>query len=89
MKPYTNINVTADEIVRVFSEDIDEIELQWHRDKEDRLVEAIEPTDWMIQLDNDLPVKIESVKIPAGQWHRVIKGNNDLKIRITYLSISV
>jgi hypothetical protein len=82
MKPYTNILETENEIVRVFGEDIDPIELKWHRDREDRLVESVEPTDWMIQLDNQLPEKIERVKIPAGEWHRVIKGTGELKIRI-------
>jgi hypothetical protein len=82
MKPYTNISESSSEIVRIFDENIDPIELKWHRDREDRLVEAIDPTDWMIQLDNCLPSPIDSVFIPAGEWHRVIKGSGDLKIRI-------
>jgi hypothetical protein len=82
MKPYTNIFESDHEIVRVFGEDIDPIELKWHRDREDRTVEALESTDWMMQLDNQLPVKIEKVRIPAGEWHRVIKGTGELKIRI-------
>ncbi len=82
MNPYTNISESDTEVVRIFSENVDPIELKWHRDREDRLVESMEPTDWMIQMDNQLPMKIDRVFIPAGAWHRVIKGNGDLTIKI-------
>ena len=54
MKPYKD-KLKEGFIERVFSEDIDEIELMWHRDAEDRLVEVIGDTDWMIQIDDELP----------------------------------
>lgn len=82
MIPYENISESDHEIVRVFGADVDEHELAWHRDLEDRVVEAIEPTDWMVQLDNKLPEVLTIVKIPAGVWHRVIKGSGDLKVKI-------
>ncbi len=43
----------------------DDMELVWHRDKEDRIVESVGDTDWMIQLDNDLPIPLtERTYIP-------------------------
>jgi hypothetical protein len=68
---------------RVFEADIESGEMRWHRDREDRYVEPIEPTNWMFQLENELPIKIEGrLFVPKGAWHRAIKGTGDLKIRI-------
>jgi hypothetical protein len=79
MKPYFDIS----DQVRLFSQEIDERELMWHRDEEDREIVSILKTDWKIQLENRLPSDLNSpVKIKAGEWHRVIKGNGDLKIKI-------
>ena len=52
MKPYIDIEVTDEYIIREFNENIDPIELLWHRDSTDRTVEIIGETDWKIQLDN-------------------------------------
>lgn len=83
MKPYTDLLVTDEYIIREFDENIDPIELMWHRDDENRLVEALEPTDWFIQLDNQLPVSMnQSIFIPRHMWHRVLKGTDKLKLKI-------
>jgi hypothetical protein len=83
MKPYKDIEVTNEYIIREFSENIDPIELMWHRDKEDRLVEIIEETDWKVQLENQLPTSInQPIFIPKYEWHRVIKGTGNLKLKI-------
>ena len=82
-KPYTDLEVTDDYIIREFSENIDPIELMWHRDNEDRTIEIIGKTDWKIQLDNQLPTSInDRIFIPRHLWHRVIKGNKTLKLKI-------
>lgn len=84
MKPYQEIKADNNTVTRVFDESIDPIELMWHRDQEDRLVEAIEPTDWMMQLDNELPTLIDKpIFIPRYNWHRVIKGTGTLTVKIT------
>ena len=57
--PYTDLLVTNEYIIREFDENIDPIELMWHRDDENRLVEALEATDWKIQLDNELPLSMD------------------------------
>jgi hypothetical protein len=84
MKPYLDKEVTDSYVIREFDESIDPTELMWHRDKEDRLVEAIEATDWKVQLDNQMPVLLDRpIFIPKGVWHRAIKGSSTLKIKIT------
>lgn len=83
MRPYTE-TVTDNVSTRIFSADTDEMELIWHVDAEDRLVEAIEPTDWLFQFDNELPISIDRpIFIPKETIHRVIKGTGDLKIKVT------
>ena len=81
-KPYTNLEETGNYIIRMFDDNVDPIELKWHRDREDREIECLETTDWMIQLDNELPRTIDKVVIKKGEWHRLIKGNGSLKIKI-------
>ena len=83
MTPYIDIEVTDEYIIREFNENIDSIELMWHRDDEARTVEIIGETDWKIQLDNQLPISLNSpIFIPRHEWHRVIKGTGNLKLKI-------
>ena len=82
-KPYTDLEVTDDYTLRQFDESIDPIELLWHRDDEDRVVEIVGDTDWMLQLDNSLPTSLqERIFIPRHEWHRVIKGTGILTLKI-------
>ena len=82
-KPYTDLEVTEDYTLRQFDESIDPIELLWHRDDEDRVVEIVGDTDWMLQLDNSLPTSLqERIFIPRHEWHRVIKGTGILTLKI-------
>jgi hypothetical protein len=72
--------------IRTFSNETNSDELVWHRDREDRLVESIGDTNWMIQLDNEIPKPLtERTLIPKEVYHRVIKGDGDLKVRIKKL----
>ena len=83
MRPYTDILTTDEYIIREFDENIDPIELMWHRDNENRLVETIEYTDWLFQFDNKLPISMnQSIFIPKYAWHRTIKGTGKLKLKI-------
>lgn len=87
MKPYIDSEITKNSKIRVFESNIDSGELHWHRDREDREVEILEGKGWLLQLDNQLPVEMEIGKkyfIPEGVYHRTIKGNGDLKIKITF-----
>lgn len=69
--------------IRTFDIHTTSDELIWHRDREDRIIESITNSDWLIQLDNELPKPITSpVFIPMGVYHRLIKGTGDLKIKL-------
>ena len=84
-KPYSE-KVKEGYCYRLFKSDLNSDELVWHRDREDRIVESIGDTDWMLQLDNDIPTSLtEKVSIPKNTYHRVIKGSGDLKVRIKKL----
>jgi hypothetical protein len=81
--PFQETKLSDNVFIREFSQITDSGEFMWHRDREDRIIESIEPTDWKIQLDNELPKEInEKVFIPMGVYHRLIKGTNDLKIKL-------
>lgn len=85
--PYDE-TITEGKKVRLFTESVDNNELKWHRDREDRLVEIIESDGWELQFDDELPFKLKkgmSVIIPEGVYHRVIKGRGNLKVSITIL----
>jgi hypothetical protein len=81
--PFKEEQVSENNFIRTFYQDVDSGDLYWHRDREDRVIEPIEETDWKFQLDNELPIKIEGkVFIPKGVYHRIIKGTGDLKIKL-------
>jgi len=85
MRPYTNLEITDKYIIREFNENIDPIELLWHRDLQDRTVEVLEGEGWYFQRDNELPLELkEGVRIFVNklEWHRVVKGNTTLKVKI-------
>jgi len=83
MKPYKDMEVTNKYIIREFNENIDPIELMWHRDNENRTVEILGETNWKLQLDNQLPTSInEPIYIPRHLYHRVIKGTGNLLLKI-------
>jgi hypothetical protein len=83
MQIYSDSEMENGYVIREFSQDIDPIELKWHRDDETRVIESIEETDWMIQLDNALPSTLNNTtEIPRHEWHRLIKGTGTLKIKI-------
>ena len=85
MKPYINTVISTNTVVREFSQDTDPMSLVWHQDNEDRTITVLEGQGWQIQKDNELPLVLQegdSIFIPMGQIHRVIKGNTNLKIQI-------
>jgi len=83
MLPFKEEVISDKVFIREFKEDTDSGEFMWHRDREDRIIESIDETDWQIQLDDELPKVIQGeVFIPMGVYHRVIKGTGDLKIKL-------
>jgi hypothetical protein len=81
--PFEETQISEDTYIREFSQSSDVNEFMWHRDDEDRVIVTIEPTDWKIQLENKLPQSLGStVFIERGEWHRLIKGTGNLKIKV-------
>lgn len=80
--PFEEIN-NGNVSIRKFSENIGSEELHWHRDKEDRIVTPLHKTNWLFQRENCLPEPmIGEIKIKAGEWHRIIKGDGYLEIQV-------
>lgn len=75
-------------IVRKFENSIDEHKLYWHLDAADRFISVVEGDNWKIQMDNELPITL--IKncdyfVQKETYHRLIKGNNDLILKIKEL----
>ena len=85
MNPYDDQRVDDKKFIRVFNEDVNSEELIWHRDKTNRVVKVIEGNFWKLQYDNQLPFEMkenEEYFIEAYQYHRIIKGKNNLVLEI-------
>jgi hypothetical protein len=81
-KPYSEES-QDDFIIREFKENLTQGDLIWHKDREDRLISPINRTDWMIQIDNELPKVIkENTFIPKEVFHRLLKGTGNLELKI-------
>jgi hypothetical protein len=90
MKPFKEEQLEGSVYVRTFSSETPDSELKWHWDEEDRIIEAIEPTDWKFQFDNQLPISFDkSIRVDAGDFHRVIKGTGNLVVKVTKLATEV
>jgi hypothetical protein len=85
-KPYRDLEIGTGYVIREFNKNIDPIHLLWHRDNEQRLIEVLEcGQGWKIQMDNKLPQLLEpntTIFILRHQWHRVIKGEGTLLLKI-------
>ena len=81
-RPYQEVKA-FDYIYRKFTHDVDEQELVWHRDRNDREVQVLEPTDWQFQLEDSIPQQLkDTIFIPKEMYHRLIKGSGNLNVRI-------
>lgn len=73
---------------RTFAADVPERELVWHFDLEHRRVRAVaECPGWMLQMDDCLPFPFprQPYRIPAGVYHRVLRGTGELVVEIQVL----
>lgn len=86
--PFKEKKTQSNISIREFSRNVDSSELIWHKDKEDRIVEVLQNSNWMFQMDNELPKLLkDKLFIPKETYHRVIKGDGDLVVKITKLGI--
>ena len=68
-------------VIRIFKQELQDDDLKWHWDDEDRTIQTLDETDWMFQYDNQLPIPIKSkIEVKRGVWHRIIKGTGDLRL---------
>ena len=78
-------------VIRTFSKELKNEELVWHRDAEDRIIIPLHESDWKIQLDDELPKNLninEPILIESEQFHRLIKGDGNLEIKIYKLNLN-
>ena len=78
-------------VIRTFSNTINEGELVWHRDKEDRIIFPLHESDWKIQLDNEIPQELSlenPIFIESEQFHRLIKGSGELSVKVYKADLS-
>ena len=71
--------------VRTFGEDLEDRELIWHSDEDTRRVTVLAGSGWELQLDDELPKPLivgKNYAIPKMKYHRVIKGEGNLIVRI-------
>lgn len=85
VNPYEDVKTDDGATIRTFSQGLNEEELVWHRDRNDREIAVLSGTDWQLQMDNRLPTELKKGKlyhINAMEYHRLIKGNGTLKLKI-------
>jgi hypothetical protein len=85
--PFEQIELNNKKI-RTFSPEVEDDELKWHQDLNDRKVTILESGGWSFQMEDELPIKLQNAKqifIPKLVWHRVIKGDNKLVVEIEEL----
>lgn len=84
--PFEENQINDNTYIRTFDPEVESDELKWHIDLEDRVIECEHKNNWMLQLDNELPISIpQKCLIKAGVWHRLLKGEEKLVVKITKL----
>lgn len=74
--------------IRIFDVEEDDSNYVWHMDHENRRIKIIEGDGWRFQWDGCLPWLLKpgmEFNIKKNEFHRLIKGINNLKIQITVL----
>ncbi len=83
--PFEEEKIDEYNFIRTFPADVDEMDLIWHADKENRIITVLEGNGWKFQFDEELPIEMtegKSISILKGVVHRVIKGNGPLVIKL-------
>lgn len=86
--PCRELVFTNGDLLRIFTPEVDEENLVWHRDKTKRTISVMESGKWKLQMDNRKPFELEKgmvYDIPKMVYHRLIKGQYDLVLRIKNL----
>ena len=83
--PFSEEIVSENVYRRTFAEGVDDDELIWHRDHEERVITVVESNGWKFQAENELPIYLtpgDQVTVKAEEWHRVIKGEGNLVVEV-------
>ena len=83
--PFEEEQIDQYNFIRTFPADVDEMDLIWHADKENRIITVLEGNGWKFQFDEELPIEMTDGLIISsfeGRIHRVIKGEGPLKIKL-------
>ena len=83
--PFEEKQIDQFNFIRTFPADVDEMDLIWHADKENRIITVLEGNGWKFQFDEELPIEMTeglSISILKGRLHRIIKGKGPLKINL-------
>ena len=84
--PFTEEIIDEKTSIRTFDpSEIEDHQLKWHWDEQDREIEVLSETDWKIQFDNKLPQQLSPLfkhYIKEGAYHRLIKGTTKLSLKI-------
>ena len=83
--PYDEKILNENTRVRTFNSNVSEDHLIWHRDRQDRVVEVIHSNGWLFQRDDSVPILMspgDKIQISTNEWHRIIKGEGDLVLKI-------
>jgi len=79
MHPYNDTKLTHKLFFREFSKKVDQGDLVWHKDKNNRNIRVVDGSGWYIQFENHIPRKLrvgESINIKAKTYHRILKEND-------------
>ena len=83
--PFEEEQIDQYNFIRTFPADVDEMDLIWHADKENRIITVLEGNGWKFQFDEELPIEMTdglSISFFEGRIHRIIKGQGPLKIEL-------
>ena len=72
-------------VIRTFENSVLDNELVWHRDRDSRIVSVLNGSGGELQHDDELPIQLnqgEEYYIPKMTYHRLIKGKDNLVVRI-------
>ena len=85
MFPFKEKKINDRLLLREFSNTHVSSDQMWHRDKENRTVVVVEAGGWSFQKDDELPTLLKEgdiIKIQKEEWHRVIKGEGKLVVKV-------
>ena len=83
-------NNTENIYYRKFKSSLNEYDLLWHFDEEDRYISTDEDTNWCFQFDNELPFLIkkdEVIFIPKNVYHRLINKYHNQSLTLKVIKV--